>query len=251
MTSFDELPDQVKEDAEVVWDYLLMGYDVDQSDVSADAIFALGSHDLSVAERAAVRKTTTVVLEQDALFSHCMLPARQDLFLAGKAPLLIVSGGYGRLTAGINTKAEAVLFAEVAVMRGVPADAILVEPKSTNTGENIRFTEALLKERGCDATINTFILVQKPYMERRTFATFRKQWPQKNIVAVTSPCTSFVEYARRSQIIPLLNTMIGDLHRIRVYPQKGFQIDMDIPAEVWEGFERLVAAGYNRDLVKT
>lgn len=34
---------------------------------------------------------------------------------------------------------------------GVPREAILTETKATNTGENIRFTQVLLKEKGISA----------------------------------------------------------------------------------------------------
>ena len=37
--------------------------------------------------------------------------------------------------------------------------------------------------------------------------------------------------------------MVGDLVRIRDYPAKGFQIQQDIPDEVWAAAERLIAAG--------
>ena len=72
---------------------------------------------------------------------------------------------------------EADRFAAIAVEMGVPRDRILVENRSTNTGENILFTKRLLAERQLD--LETFIVVQKPYMERRSYATFRKIWPEK------------------------------------------------------------------------
>ena len=39
--------------------------------------------------------------------------------------------------------------------------------------------------------------------------------------------------------------MVGDLQRIKIYPEKGFQIEQHIPEDVWKAFEFLVAAGYN------
>jgi uncharacterized SAM-binding protein YcdF (DUF218 family) len=134
---------------------------------------------------------------------------------------------------------------------GVPRDAILVENRSTNTGENVAFTRRLLEERGVDP--GSFILVQKPYMERRSYATFRKLWPQKRVI-VTSPQVGFDEYVReysnqelsRDDVIAI---MVGDLQRIRLYPDRGFQIHQDIPADVWEAFEELVEAGFDRYLV--
>jgi uncharacterized SAM-binding protein YcdF (DUF218 family) len=206
--------------AKQLWDYHHMNHQMAKSDV----ILALGSHDLRVAERAA------------------------QLYLEGWAPLLVCSGGLGNLTSGIWTKSEADQFAAIAINMGVPASAILVENKSTNTGENIIFTDRLLKEHGIDP--NSFIVVQKPYMERRSYATFKKHWPHKNVV-ITSPQISFEDYP--TDEIPLdrvIEIMAGDLQRIREYPAKGFQIPQDIPEDVWIAFEKLINAGFSGHLIK-
>ena len=59
-------------------------------------------------------------------------------------------------------------------------------------GENCRFSKAILQARGLAG--DSFILVQKPYMERRTLATVRKQWPEINPVAVSSPSLGLLQY---------------------------------------------------------
>lgn len=204
--------------AQRLWDYHHMQHELKRS----DCIFALGSHDLRVANRAA------------------------ELYLQGWAPLLIFSGGLGNVTKGIWIEAEADRFAAIALNMGVPESAILVENKSTNTGENILFTQALLQERGLDP--HTFILVQKPYMERRSYATFKKQWPHKELL-VTSPQIPFAAYANEE--IPLervINIMVGDLQRIRLYPERGFQIYQEIPDTIWQAYEQLVALGFDKHL---
>ena len=76
----------------------------------------------------------------------------------------------------------------------MPREHILIENRSTNTGENVLFTQQLLADRGLDP--QTFILVQKPYMERRSFATFMKLWPEKRAI-VTSPQVSLDEYLQK------------------------------------------------------
>lgn len=206
--------------AKLLWDYHHMNHDL----AKADCILALGSHDLRVADRAA------------------------ELYLEGWAPLVIMSGGLGNFTQSMWTESEADQFAAIAIQKGVPADAILIESKSTNTGENILFTQQLLHQKGLD--LLNFIVVQKPYMERRSYATFKKHWPDKNLL-VTSPQIPFEKYAKDD--IPLdrvINIMIGDLQRIRLYPAKGFQIYQEIPPEVWEAYERLVQLGFDNHLMK-
>jgi hypothetical protein len=87
-------------------------------------------------------------------------------------------------------------------------------------------------------------------MERRTYATFQKQWPGKTVY-VNSPQISFEKYpTSEAPLEQVINVMVGDLQRIRVYAKKGFQIHQDIPDEVWNAYERLVALGFNKQLLK-
>jgi uncharacterized SAM-binding protein YcdF (DUF218 family) len=136
---------------------------------------------------------------------------------------------------------------------GVPPEQILIESQSTNTGENILFTKQLLAARGLDP--RKFILVQKPYMERRTYATFRKLWPDKDLI-VTSPQLSLDEYLNHHShealsTAAVISIMVGDLQRIKLYPARGFQIHQDVPDDVWSAFEELVRAGYDTHLIRT
>jgi len=213
------MEDKVIQLAKKLWDYHHLNHILEK----ADFILALGSHDLRVAERAA------------------------DIYHEGWAPRIIFSGGLGNLTQHIWTEPEADQFALVAEQRGVPKKDILIENKSTNTGENILFTQQLLQEKKLDP--ESFILVQKPYMERRSYATFKKHWPEKKLW-VSSPQLSFEEYI--TEEIPtekVINIMVGDLQRIKIYPAKGFQICQEIPQDVWSAYEELVQLGYNRHLV--
>ena len=217
------MDDRIRALAEKLWRYHQLNHQL----AGADVILVLCSHDKAVAERGA------------------------QIFLEGWAPLLIFSGGLGSITSRLWHEPEADQFAAIAIKMGVPQASILVENRSTNTGENILFTKQLLAERQIDP--KTFILVQKPYMERRSYATFRKLWPDKEAL-VTSPQASFDEYLRRYSNEALssddvVSIMVGDLQRIRLYPARGFQIPQDIPGEIWDAFEELVAAGYDRHLI--
>ncbi len=207
--------------AQRIWDY----HHVNHNLQPADCIMVLGSHDLRVAERGA------------------------ELWLQGYAPWLLFAGGLGRLTLGLWQETEAEKFAKVAMQLGVPEEKILVESRSTNTGENVALSYQLLQQR--EIKVNRFILVQKPYMERRTLATFEKQWPgPKTEILVTSPQISFMEYPNEDvSMEEVISIMVGDLQRIKIYPEKGFQTYQPIPAEVWEAYEKLVAKGYTSHLI--
>jgi uncharacterized SAM-binding protein YcdF (DUF218 family) len=209
--------------AETVWRYHLMNHRL----VKSDAILVLCSHDKLVAERGA------------------------QLLLDGWAPLLIFSGGLGSITRAIWSEPEADQFARIALEMGVPKTRIVVENRSTNTGENIKFTKDLLLEKRL--TPNSFILVQKPYMERRSYATFKQLWPEKEVV-VTSPQVTFRDYIENysNKILSqddCISIMVGDLQRLKVYAERGLQIPQEIPNEVWAAYEQLVKAGFDKHLV--
>lgn len=91
------------------------------------------------------------------------------------------------------------------------------------------------------------ILVQKPYMERRTYATFMKQWPGQEVqIFVTSPQLSFEEYITPEMPLEkVINIMVGDTQRIKEYPKKGFQIEQPMPEEVWNAVLTLIDMGYD------
>ena len=116
------------------------------------------------------------------------------------------------------------------------------------TKSNVQFTKELLKEKGI--TVKKVIAVQKPYMERRTFATIQKQWPDVELL-VTSPMISYESYANDESLKKrFISLMVGDLQRIKEYPALGFQIPQDIPEDVWGAYEQLVALGYDEYLIK-
>ncbi|KAK7729167.1 hypothetical protein SLS63_006296 [Diaporthe eres] len=195
----------VEIDARLLYKYHHMSMPIHQS---ADAIFTLCSFDLRVAHRAV------------------------DLFNRGKGQYLIFSGKHGKHTSKLFTKPEAEVFADVALKLGVPRERIILERESTNTGENVRFTYELLQTMGLRP--RTLILVQSPYMERRTYATFKKQWPDTTVqFSVTSPQLSFEEYP--CETIPedfLITAMVETLLRLMRYPEMGFQTRQEIPDEV-------------------
>jgi uncharacterized SAM-binding protein YcdF (DUF218 family) len=211
--------EEVLVEARKLWDY----HHLYHVPVPSDCILVLGSLDLRVANRGA------------------------ELYLEGLAPIIIFSGGLGKVTKAMFSESEADLFARIALDMGVPAEAIFIENKSTNTGENILFTQRMLEDKGLHP--RSFLLVQKPYMERRSYATFKKHWSDKELI-VTSPQIAFGEYPTPEMPMErVIELMVGDLQRIKIYPAQGFQVLQEIPVEVWSAYEKLVAWGFTGHLV--
>lgn len=209
------------EDAvEILWDY----HHVQQNPAPADIIFVLGSNDVRVAEYAA------------------------ELYHRQLAPVILFSGGMGRFT-GKWSMTEAELFAEASMKAGVPEKCILIESKSTNTGENVRFSRLVMKDAGITEPV-TVIALQKPYMERRTLATLEAQWPEARVTVSSPPC-SFREYL--TEALPhrfVVSAMVGDFHRILEYPAQGFSSIQPVTQEAMLAFRTLVEAGYGDQLLK-
>ncbi|XP_050395391.1 uncharacterized protein SCO4629 [Patella vulgata] len=211
--------------AQTIWNYMQLGHELHKSDV----ILVLGNNDLRTAEYAA------------------------DLFNKGLADWLLFSGKEGSLTKGKWKSTEAEIFRDVAINRGVPDEKIILETRATNTGENIRYSYNKLHSLGINPT--RIILVQTPYMERRSYATFKKQWVNSKsvLVQVTSAKIGLTEFPNDDvgSINDVITVMIGCLQRIISYPKKGFQIYQDVPEEVEKAYQYLRDSGlYNNHLLR-
>lgn len=138
-------------------------------------------------------------------------------------------------------------YREYAVERGVPAGAVLVEPRATNTAENLEFSRALLAERRIP--VESVLIMSRPYQQRRAYATCRLVWPEVEVVCASNPL-ELDDYVRSiGDARRVVDMLVGDTQRIEVYAQRGFAIPQEMPDEVQAAFERLVAAGYTSRLI--
>ncbi|WP_279006274.1 YdcF family protein [Thomasclavelia cocleata] len=213
-----------KKEMEILWKYLKMNGKLEK----ASCIVGFGCHDILVAKRAS------------------------ELYLKGYANKIIFTGGYGRITKKIWNQTEAGKFREVAINMGVLESDILLEDKSRNTSENIKYTKEILKNNKIDC--HKIIFVDKPYKERRTYATLKKQWHDIDMI-VTSIQMSFQEYYDHFSSAEItqhefISLMVGELQRIDLYSKKGFTIPQKIPNHVWQAFEKLVEAGFTEHIIK-
>lgn len=209
------MDDQIDAAARILFDY----HRIDDAVVPSDAIVGFGSYDLRVAAQCA------------------------ELFHAGIAPRLVLTGRSGHWTSGLYHGSEAEAFAEVCMAAGVPGNAILIEPNATNIGENIRFSAALL-----GPGTRRVVLVTKPQTQRRVKAAAAMQWPGVQAI-VTAPQTSFEHQPTAAHPFEaLVCEMVGDFQRILDYPAKGFATAQHVPAHVAEAYAFLLTRGFDRHL---
>jgi uncharacterized SAM-binding protein YcdF (DUF218 family) len=211
---------EARADVETLWTFHVM----DSGPVTVDMLLVLGSHDLRVADRAA-----QLYIDEHA------------------APLIAITGGAGKVTQTEWSRPEAEIYADRLTGQGVPRGDILVEPNATNTGDNFEFTKRLLQDQR--RKVGSAIVVCKPYMARRSLAVAGKRWADIRWF-VRPPQIGVWEYPTVD--VPLgrmINLMVGDLQRLRVYAERGFQLPVEIPAGVWSAYERLAARGFDQFVV--
>ncbi|MEU5193016.1 YdcF family protein [Streptomyces scabiei] len=206
-------------DARRLWDYHQMGHAPQPCSVA----IGLGSHDLGVADTAV------------------------DLYKRGMAPLLVFTGATSPTTRERMPRGEAVHYRERALELGVPGSAVLVEPQARNTGENIRFSKALLEDAG--VAVSSVLLISKPYEERRSYATAHKLWPDVEIVSASTPMTfnDYVDSIQDARLV--IDMLVGALQRLLIYPEHGFMISQPVPDDVVEAYERLCREGFTSRIV--
>lgn len=204
------------ETARRLWDYLRVGQPVKP----AEWLLVFGGHDLAVADRAA------------------------QLYHEGIAAMILASGGSRALPQGSAYATEADAIREILTAADVPKEAVVLERLASNTSENFWFSAELLRDQGLDP--HEFLIVQKPYTERRVLATARRRWPGKN-VRVTSQEVTFEQYCAGSIPVPKIYFMLaGEIVRLDSYAHSGLiQPDEPVPSELLEAAHRLQAAGYD------
>lgn len=209
---------------QILWDYMRMNQKLEKS----DCIIVLGSVDTSVVDVAV------------------------ELYFKGYADKIIFAGGLGKITHKLWNEPEAIKFAKKAIELGVPKDKIYTESESTNTGDNFRFTRRLIEQNKLD--ISSCIIVSKPYDEKRVYASFSKIMPEYKGI-ITSKEIECVEYYKQNQNSiagenEWVHVLVGDIQRMKLFAEKGWQIEVEIPDEVWDAYDQLIKLGYNKYIIK-
>jgi uncharacterized SAM-binding protein YcdF (DUF218 family)/glycosyltransferase involved in cell wall biosynthesis len=117
-----------------------------------------------------------------------------DLYQSGYAPVVILSSGY------VYSFREADVMRALAIDKGVPASAIVLEQRATNTLENVRHVDAILR----DHRWSRILLVSSPYHMRRALLVWRKQAPDVTVVPTPAIESQFYAHERGATLDQLL-----------------------------------------------
>jgi uncharacterized SAM-binding protein YcdF (DUF218 family) len=96
-----------------------------------------------------------------------------QLWKEGWSDTLIFSGA-----AAEGDVSNAKAMKRIAVLKGIPAEDILIEEKSKTTAENAQMSAVVITAQG----MKSIILVTSPYHQRRTYELFNKSLPDVKII---------------------------------------------------------------------
>ncbi len=186
-----------------------------------DAIIGFGHFDLKIPEQCAI------------------------LYQQAVAPFIIFTGGVGAGSTGL-TQPEAQVFFEYTRYRypEIEPEKIIIEAASTNTGENILFTQNLLQEKYPELEfgkrLKKVALVANAYRQRRVYLTCLKHIPQIKLFNAP-PETDFESekklFASKGENI--FQHIVNEIKRLIQYPAKGFMAKDNIPEDILQAYQML------------
>lgn len=210
---------EILEDARALFDFNQLHHELRPCPVG----IGLGSHDLGVAEVTA------------------------GLFHRGAFPLIVFTGANAPTTRGRFPDGEAVHYRQRAIELAVPPEVILLEPRATNTRENIEFSRQLLADHGIQP--ESAVLTCRPYQQRRAYATCRRIWPALDVICASDPrpLDDYVDSIGDPCFV--ISMIVGDTQRVREYPKLGHAVAQEMSSRVEAALERLIAAGFTHRLL--
>ena len=149
-----------------------------------------------------------------------------SLYQKGFCKYILCTGG-NVARYGTTTAAESVIFRDLLFENGVPAEKILVETKSKNTGENLQFSIPILEEKfgGIDG-INSIIGVGKIHATLRFLMTMCKYFPvaEKMFFPINVfGCDENLWYLHDK----FYQKLMAEVEKVDEYLEKGFVAELD------------------------
>jgi len=205
----------------IIWDYMVLDQKIEKSDL----IIGCGCKSLEIPRKCS------------------------ELLKLNYANKILFAGGYGRITSKEFKKPEAEIYREIALKEGINEDQIYIENKSTNTGDNFRFSLKIIKENNIEA--KKIIIVHNKMSERRTYSTAKAIIKDCELY-ITSTNVVFDEFINKiklrteKDVNDIISSILADVQRIIIYPQFGWQIENEVPDEVIKAYYLLKNRGFNK-----
>ncbi len=166
-----------------------------------------------------------------------------ELYLKGYGKKIIYTGGVGAGSADfVNPEAVEFLRFTRKNYPQIPPEHIIIEDKSTNTGENIRFSIHRMEEQYPDCHfengIRSAILVSTPARQLRVYLTVKMYLRDTQLINLP-PETSIEENAEifSAKDESFSNQLVGEIDRLLTYHKKGWCDKVDIPEYVIQAYK--------------
>ena len=171
-----------------------------------------------------------------------------DLYTSGAARRVIFTGGIGAGTGDLGGPEADVWRATLARSHpAIDAERVIVENRSTNTGENVSFTAEVLRTMYPDLAFGTglrrVLVVASPTRLRRVGLTLRCQQPAVSVTRQLPPAALEADAALYAgQGINYRRHLAGELDRIVGYSIRGWILQEPLPPAV-ESAHRMLRDG--------
>ena len=214
-----------KEALKIIWDYMFLKQEL----VKCDLIIGCGCHDKQIPVLCA------------------------ELLKKGYGEKIIFTGGLGKITQDLFAKSEAETYRDIALACGVSSEQILIENQSTNTGDNFKFSAILIAEKNLKA--DKILIVHRGIYQRRTLNVAKTVLPDSEIF-ITAPSVSFEEFitfldnSDDEEVKRSISVIVGNIQRLIIYPQFGWQTKEKIPFSVLKAYKILKEIGYDQYIYK-
>jgi uncharacterized SAM-binding protein YcdF (DUF218 family) len=171
---------------------------------------------------------------------HCV-----NLWQQKMAPFILFTGGRGSGTGEVEGP-EARWYAQVAQQYDphFPPRELLLETQSTNTPENILFSQQLLAEQhpplALGKEIRSLVYVTTPYRQRRVGLTLKKLIPQ--VAALSSPPPSDFAQDRfffESKGYHFEDILRGEIERLLRYGREGHIWEESLPEAILLAYQNI------------
>ncbi|MFN3826489.1 MAG: YdcF family protein [Micavibrio sp.] len=206
------------------------------SPVGISAAFARAVQDYLLIERTSLTHADFALIFGNKQIIDPLADEAADLYFSAHVPLLVASGGV-RTTNGLS---EAEALRQALLVRGVPDDVILVEPKARHTGENVTLTRALLQQQGLEAGMGSVISIGHIVAARRFLMTLERHWPSLHKMHVSANPFN-VSAAQWHSHNDFRRHAIKEWSKISPYLAQGLIAEIDLPALEQETGRRIKA----------
>lgn len=194
-----------------------------------------------------------------------------ELYLNGQVKQIFLVGGIGHATKVLrknfadqgmffdkNQSESEMYFHYLTKKYQIPAEKLILETKSTNSGENAQNALAILRLKG--KLPERILLMNDPTLQRRTKATFEKVWQKENVewISYAPIIPKIIELEPELCFMPSeLNgqwtreyfyaLVLGEMIRLNDDENgygpngKNYMNHVDIPQNVWQAYQRIAS----------